>query len=170
MFTCEHASNRYCFLLNFEFSFSYEDSIYPPYESLSRMKSLHWGYDIGAYDAMVSLANYMEAPWIASQFSRLIIDANRSLDSDTLIRQEADGEMLNMNLKPSDRDFRIDNFWKPYRSMLSNMISDYPSLEYLISIHSFTPVYQGKERKCEIGILYLENDEKFAMDVSMIIA
>lgn len=114
-----------------------------------------------------SLSQSIDCPYIATQFSRLIIDANRDLQSDTLIRDEADGVPveMNRNLTTEEVEFRINEFWLPYRCALDDMLMRYENLEYLISIHSFTPIYQGHMRTCEVGILCLEEDASFANEV-----
>ena len=70
--TCEHATNN----------------MY--YVKLSKQEKkfleTHWGYDVGAKDIGLQIAEDAEIFSIFTNFSRLIIDPNRSLVSNTLIR------------------------------------------------------------------------------------
>ena len=122
----------------------------------------HWAVDIGAEDVAAALASNMKLPLIASRISRLVIDVNRPLSSDTLFRLTAEGKpvTLNIELSPEDRQERIDRYWKPYRHDLSEMLIDNPAIDLVLSIHSFTPLYEGEPRDCEIGVLYVDSKKE----------
>jgi hypothetical protein len=73
LLTCEHASN---------FTHSYEIPT-----QLKPYFNTHWGYDIGAKDFGLELSEKSKILSIYSNYSRLILDPNRSLLSDSLIRK-----------------------------------------------------------------------------------
>jgi predicted N-formylglutamate amidohydrolase len=73
LITCEHASNA-----SHKYHFSERDR---------QWLDTHWGYDIGAKDMGLDLAESAKVLSVFSNFSRLIIDPNRSLLSTTLVRK-----------------------------------------------------------------------------------
>jgi predicted N-formylglutamate amidohydrolase len=118
--------------------------------------------DIGAEDVAAALASNMKLPLIASRISRLVIDVNRPLTSDTLFRLSAEGKpiALNAHLSPEDKQERIDQYWKPYRHDLTATLLDIPAIDLVLSIHSFTPLYEGESRECEIGVLFTDSKKE----------
>lgn len=149
-FTCEHASNHV-----FDFVLSQSDAA---------LLSEHWGYDLGVAPLTTKLAERLDAPAVLSNFSRLLIDPNRELISETLIRTECDGQLVNFNrdLTAEQRQERIDRFYTPFHDSIDNAVSQsrsrHPSRP-MVSMHSFTPVFQGKQREVEIGILFDDFEE-----------
>jgi predicted N-formylglutamate amidohydrolase len=71
--TCEHASNN---IYNIKTKDEKEKAIL----------DTHWGYDPGSKDFGLELSEKAEIFSIYSNFSRLILDPNRSIISQTLIR------------------------------------------------------------------------------------
>lgn len=118
--------------------------------------------DIGAEDIAGMLASNMQLPMLSSRISRLVIDLNRPLSSDTLFRRTADGKpvLINANLTSEEKQDRIDRYWKPYRAELSTMLTSLTPPDFVLSIHSFTPNYEGQIRECEIGVLYTDSKKE----------
>lgn len=84
LITCEHASNKQHKFDLFKEQKEYFDT--------------HWGYDIGAKNMGLEIAESAQILSVFSNFSRLIIDPNRSLLSDTLIRKYVEKDIeLEMN-------------------------------------------------------------------------
>lgn len=104
--TCEHATNNFHQYAKF---LSEKDK---------QFLNTHWAYDIGAKDITINLAEYVECFSICTNFSRLILDPNRGLLSNTLIRKfvEIDHE-LDVN-KVDDRVERVNLFYNPYFEIL----------------------------------------------------
>lgn len=65
---------------------------------------------------------------------------------------------LNVNITEQDKKTRIERFWVPYRSALSTLLKQYPNVELVLSMHSFTPCYEGNVREMHIGVLFMENE------------
>lgn len=76
-----------------------------------------------------------------------------------MFRALADGNpvVLNSKLSVEDKQDRIDRYWRPYRFELNEILTDHSSIELVLSIHSFTPNYEGDLRNCEIGVLYIDS-------------
>lgn len=79
-----------------------------------------------------------------------------------MFRETADGKPISLNsrLSAEERQDRIDRYWRPYRFELDEILKAMPSIELVISIHSFTPVYEGEPRNLELGVLYLESSKE----------
>jgi predicted N-formylglutamate amidohydrolase len=121
----------------------------------ARLAGTHWAYDLGIADITRAVAAALGAPAVLSRFSRLLIDPNRPLDSDTLFRREADGLPVGLNaaLTPADRERRIDTYYRPYHDALAEMVAAHPGVN-MLSLHSFTPCYEGQRRTVEVGVLF----------------
>lgn len=144
--TCEHATNN---LHHLEKNLSPSDK---------QFVNTHWGYDIGAHELAIKVAEASESLLISSNFSRLILDPNRSLISSTLIRRTVEGNVtLDFNDWEShniERESRIELFYIPYYYML-NEVFEFIKPKYFISVHSFTRYYENNaSREFDIGLLY----------------
>jgi predicted N-formylglutamate amidohydrolase len=137
-------------------------------EELSR----HIAWDIGIADVTRGVAMLLDAPAVLSQFSRLIIDANRPPGDELLVPQVSDGVAVpgNRDITPRARAARIAEFHAPYHAAVGDALgallrqrkSDADLLPALISMHSFTPVMDGFQRPWYIGILW-DRDERLPL-------
>ena len=136
--TCEHAGNtapkRYQHLFK-----DHDD----------RLNS-HRGYDMGALSLARKISRTLNAPLFYTKYTRLLIEANRSPYSRNLFSP------ITRELPGSDREHIIQRFYRPYRSRveqaLQRMTTKRPMVH--LSIHTFTPILDGKVRQADIGILY----------------
>lgn len=85
LITCEHATNN---IHQFKEVASEFDK---------KILNTHWGYDPGAKDVALSLAEKSKLLLIYPNFSRLLIDPNRNLLSNTLIRSHVSFDSENDN-------------------------------------------------------------------------
>jgi len=126
----------------------------------------HIAYDIGVADLTRSLAAHFGAPAVMSKFSRLLIDPNRGEDDPTLIMRLSDGAVipLNSRLGEAEKKDRLQRYYQPYHSAISDVIDhslSEGSIPVLISIHSFTPAWKEVPRPWHAGILW-DKDARFA--------
>jgi predicted N-formylglutamate amidohydrolase len=125
----------------------------------------HIAWDIGALDVSKCLSVMLNAPLVAGQVSRLVYDCNRPLDSPDCIpdRSEVFDVPGNRDLSDADRRARFDTVHRPFHAALDRVLerqirgAAIPVL--LITIHSFTPVYNGKSRDLDLGYLYHSRDQ-----------
>jgi predicted N-formylglutamate amidohydrolase len=127
----------------------------------------HIAYDPGAEAVTVALARRLNAPAVLSTFSRLLIDANRGEDDPTLIMRLSDGAVIpgNAHVDAADRARRITRFHAPYHAAISRAIETSfltGVVPVLLSIHSFTPVWRGKQRPWHAGVLW-DKDPRLAV-------
>jgi len=119
----------------------------------------HIAYDIGAEALTRALAARFNVPAVLSHFSRLLIDPNRGLDDPTLIMRLSDGAVIpgNARIDGAERERRIARFYRPYddavnRTIEAGMASG--RIPMVLSIHSFTPLWKGRPRPWQVGILW----------------
>ena len=120
----------------------------------------HWAYDLGARAFTLELARALSANAVLSRFTRLLVDPNRELGRADMFRERADGKpvQLNAELDDTQRAARIERYYQPFHAALDQAIAR-SGAPLLLSIHSFTPTYEGVVRDVEIGVLFNRDDE-----------
>ncbi len=152
--TCEHATQRVP-----------EGYAWPAQDDW--LRDTHWAFDLGAEALARGAAEALGAGLVMSRFSRLFIDPNRPEDSPTLFRDTAEGRPVALNsthLDDAGRARRIEGLLRPYHAAVDAAVAECRA-EILLSMHSFTPVYEGEVRALEIGVLFTE-DEALAARVA----
>ena len=148
---CDHASNR----IPDEYrSFGFADDAL----------ATHIAWDPGALAVSRRLSALLDAPLLWPDVSRLVIDCNRPVDAASLIVIESEGRPVpaNRNLSEAQRAERIQRVHTPYHEAIDACLKRRHA-PALIAIHSFTPVYLGKSRPWEIGIVF-GDDRRLADD------
>jgi predicted N-formylglutamate amidohydrolase len=145
--TCEHAS----------------EAVPPGFdwpEADAWLRGTHWAFDLGIADLTRALAQRLGSPAVLAGFSRLLIDPNRPLDAATLFRDQAEGRPVTLNqaLAPQERERRIRALYEPYHRTVAEVVAAHPGAP-LLSLHSFTPVYEGgPPRPMQLGVLVDEEE------------
>lgn len=123
----------------------------------------HIAYDPGSSAVAKHLAELLDCPMIESNFSRLVIDANRGEDDPTLLMKLSDGSIIpaNRGADDNERKRRLTAFHRPYHDALEALATRQDNT-ILIPIHSFTRQYGSHPpRPWHIGVLY-PKDNRFA--------
>lgn len=149
LLVCDHASNRV--------PEAYANLGLPQMQ-LDR----HIGWDIGAAEVTRHLSNQFRATAILSGISRLVIDCNRPIGHPESIPTESDGVTVPANRAVTDHDAkaRAEAWFHPYHRAIETHLARIERrhpVAVLISIHSFTPVMDGKARPWAIGVLWDED-------------
>ena len=123
----------------------------------------HIGYDIGAAEVARRLTAQLNASAVLAGFSRLVIDANRFLTSHDSVPSISDGVTIKGNeaLSITDRLVRVEELFIPYHDAINRAIASirkHFSMPLMISVHSYTPIFQGFERPWEIGVVWEGDD------------
>jgi predicted N-formylglutamate amidohydrolase len=115
----------------------------------------HIGWDIGARYITEALANHFDAAAILAGVSRLVIDCNRDLADHDLIVAESHGVRVpgNARIDADERQHRIREFYEPYHEAIDGVLASKPGA-FLLSVHSFTPSLNGRERRFDVGVLF----------------
>jgi len=157
---CRRLSKSYNVLLTCEHA---QGALPRPYawsEKDSWVRNTHYAFDIGSAVLTREMAQRLGCVAVLGRFSRLLVDLNRPLASETLFRQEADGKTLeiNSNMSRADRDWRLWRYYLPYHMALGEVAARVdPGL--VLSMHTFNPEYEGNTRSFELGVLCTTEDE-----------
>lgn len=124
----------------------------------------HIAYDIGVEIVTRGLASQLNAPAVLGRFSRLLIDPNRGEDDPTLIMQLSDGAIIPANypLSFEERENRLNQFYRPYHRAVSAaceaIVEASGKAPFVVSIHSYTPVWKTTPRPWPIAVLWDKDD------------
>jgi predicted N-formylglutamate amidohydrolase len=122
----------------------------------------HIAWDIGAADVARRLARRFDAPLALTNYSRLVLDCNRTLNDPTSIPAESDGIAVpgNRGLSQGERLQRAETLFKPYHEAVADLVAykvKHGPPPAVVSIHSFTPVFQRTRRPWHVGVLWNED-------------
>jgi predicted N-formylglutamate amidohydrolase len=137
--TCEHAGNE----------------IPAEYEHLFREKEevlfTHQAIDFGALRLAKHLATELSRPLYYTTTSRLLVEANRSLENEELFSD------YTKNLTANEKQALLDNYYFPHRGQVEEAVAGAIAAGQQVvhlAVHTFTPVLAGEVREADIGILY----------------
>lgn len=142
LLVCEHASNY----------------IPPQLDQLQLADDVlqsHVALDIGALDLARQISDMLDAPLVSSTVSRLVYDCNRSFDIHAAIPEQSEVYRIpgNCDLSVPQMIARYKNYYLPFESAISGLLAQFTGAPLIVTIHSFTPIYQGIERELDIGII-----------------
>lgn len=153
VFVCDHASN---FVPNQYGTLGLDAS------ELTR----HIAWDPGALPVSRGLSSALDATLIHSGISRLVIDCNRPVDASDLFWTVSETTVIpgNQNLDEAARAERIALAYTPFHDAIDRIVAQRLSAgreTWLVSVHSFTPIYKGVSRPWHIGIIH-DADERLS--------
>jgi predicted N-formylglutamate amidohydrolase len=126
----------------------------------------HIGWDIGIAGVCRSLAAALDAVLIEQNYSRLVIDCNRTPGSETSIATISELTPVpgNAGLNDAQKAAREREIFRPYHDRIEmalarRSLSGRPAV--LIAMHSFTASFKGVARPWHTGLLY-NRDARFA--------
>jgi len=119
----------------------------------------HIAFDIGAEGVARKLSALLDAPLVIQPYSRLVYDCNRPPDAPSAMPDVSETTAIpgNRNLTPDQRLARTREIYRPFHEGLADLLDRRAAermASIVVSIHSFTPVFKGKPRKVELGILH----------------
>jgi len=126
------------------------------------VRKSHAAWDPGALAVSIRLSEQLDAALIAGAVSRLVYDCNRPPDAPDAMPSKSEIFDIpgNAHLSQSERDSRVKTFYRPFQLAVRRLMERVND-PILVTVHSFTPVYHGKKRSVEIGILH-DKDARFA--------
>ena len=115
----------------------------------------HVAWDPGALAVAERMARNLDAKLVVSGVSRLVYDCNRPPEAPDAMptRSEVVDIPGNADLSDAARAARVATFYEPFRALLAQTVSQ-TEAPVIVTVHSFTPVYHGKPRAVEIGVLH----------------
>ena len=128
----------------------------------------HVAWDPGAKEYAEKLASILHAPLRLGEQTRLVADLNRSSNNPDAVPEIAFGVLVpgNKDLDPKTRQERIARYHEPFWNWMHTQVQQANASGqhvYHLSVHTFTPVYEGKRRAIDLGFLY---DPAFAFEHS----
>lgn len=126
----------------------------------------HIAWDPGALDLSRCLSSSLDACLYFQRFSRLVYDCNRPVEAASAIAEKSEVYDIpgNRNISSGERQARIDEIYLPFRKGLSSLLDSRAAAgrnSVLVTVHSYAPIYFGKRRDVEIGILH-DRDRRLA--------
>lgn len=126
----------------------------------------HAAWDIGARALACGLSDRLDAPLVAGLVSRLVYDCNRAPDASDAIpsRSEAFDVPGNAALTQPARAARVVQVYDPFHAAVTHACDRLaarcpdPAAPVFVTVHSFTPIYAGKPRSVELGLLHGTDD------------
>lgn len=120
---------------------------------------MHIAWDIGAEGVARLLSKLLDAPLALQRYSRLAYDCNRPPESPGAMPEISETTAIpgNRNLSAEQRLQRIRDIYWPFHRGLSDLLDGRASVgrkTAMVTIHSFTRLYKGKERSVELGLLH----------------
>jgi predicted N-formylglutamate amidohydrolase len=126
----------------------------------------HIAWDIGIAAVSRLVADALDATLVQQNYSRLIIDCNRSPGSETSIPEISALTSVpgNVGLSEGQKTARVREIFRPYHDRIETELdrrrrAGRPAA--LIAMHSFTRVFMGAARPWHVGVLY-NRDSRFA--------
>jgi predicted N-formylglutamate amidohydrolase len=119
----------------------------------------HIAWDIGAREVALSVAEHLDAPLVLGEISRMVIDLNRPLHSNSSIPVSSEVTEIpgNIALSPQERQERQRRWFHPFHDLVRARLDRRVAAgqrTLLVGIHSFTPVFKGEKRPWPAGILF----------------
>lgn len=153
LIVCEHASNA------FPETFG-ELGLEPD------TRASHIAWDPGAIGVARRLSDLLDSPMIAATISRVIYDCNRPPDSASAMPQRSEIYEIpgNFELGVEERLERTRSCYLPFQVAVAELLAEMLAQHrrpVLVSVHSFTPIWFGKKREVEFGIIH-DLDARFA--------
>ncbi len=150
LLVCEHASNH----------------IPTQFNKLGLMDDVlqsHIAWDPGAFEIAQHISNTIDAPLVYATNSRLVFDCNRTPDAVDAIPERSEVYDIpgNTGLSPEQKEERIKFCYTPFHDLISKTIKGHNSIQAIVTVHSFSPVYNGVERNVELGVLH-DTDQSLA--------
>jgi predicted N-formylglutamate amidohydrolase len=126
----------------------------------------HIAWDIGAAGVVRRMAVSLDAILVMQPYSRLVIDCNRAPGVATSIVRLSELTPVpgNENLTEADAAVRVEAIFRPYHDRITAELDQRERNgrpTFLVSIHSFTPVFKGESRRMQVAVLY-NRDPRFA--------
>lgn len=109
----------------------------------------HRGFDDGARALARDLSRALDAPLVAARATRLLVDPNRSRTNRVVFSE------ITRGLPREERERLLERWWAPHRDAVAAAVNEAARGAVLhLSVHSFTPVWDGAERAVDLGLLY----------------
>jgi predicted N-formylglutamate amidohydrolase len=126
----------------------------------------HIAWDIGALGVARRVSDRLDAPLVAQNYSRLVIDCNRDPAKPSSITDVSEWTQIpgNQGLTADQIDARRREIFDPYHQRIKSLLDARRAAgrkTILVAQHSMTDRYKNEQRPMEAAILY-NRDPRFA--------
>lgn len=126
----------------------------------------HTAWDIGALEVARRVSAILDAHLVAQEYSRLVIDCNRTPGSETSIPTKAEWLEVpgNIGLTEEEIAARRAEIFEPYHARLCTLLRERRAahrLTILVTQHTMTNTFKGIRREMHAAVLY-DHDRRFA--------
>ncbi len=110
----------------------------------------HRGWDPGARELAAALARRLGCPRFVATTTRLLVDLNRSPESPEVFSE------VTRELPAGVREALLAEHHRPYRAAVEAAVAERAAAGRCLhlSVHTFTPVWEGRRREVEVGLLF----------------
>ena len=136
LITCEHAGNNI------------PDEYASLFENQHAVLNSHRGWDPGSWQLAEVLGKHFNLEAIPYFYTRLLVEPNRSLDHSLLFSEFSNPLPIDIKNK------LVKEYYLPYREKVESKIKQMEKPVLHLSVHTFTPVFNGEERTVDIGLLF----------------
>ena len=154
---CEHASKRI-------------PGVFGDLGLTEAAKISHAAWDIGAQGLAEQLSATLDAVLVLNTMSRLIYDCNRAPIAPDAMPAQSEKIAVpgNRGLSNEQKLRRIKTVYEPFHSSVQAVLDSAGPEAVLVTVHSFTSVYNGLKRATEIGLIHHQDDRlaKQMVDIS----
>ena len=154
LITCEHGGNE----------------IPPAYHAFfqdqQQALNSHRGYDPGTLDLFEEV-EFLADFSLKSEVSRLLVELNRSLYHRQLFSE------ISKEFSAEIKEEILQQYYFSYRNSVEKQIETWVRFQEKVihlSLHSFTPIFNGIERNADVGILYdssKSNEKNFSKNFKL---
>lgn len=133
-------------------------------------RQAHIAWDPGALGLARGLARRLDAVLVHAPVSRLVYDCNRAPDLPSAMpaRSEVFDIPGNAAIGADERALRTQAVYVPFHDALHIQIARRIALglaPVVVTIHSFTPVFHGRPRAVEFGVIH-DADDRLAHEIA----
>jgi predicted N-formylglutamate amidohydrolase len=119
----------------------------------------HVAWDIGSLGVSRLVADALDAPLVAHNYSRLVIDCNRLPGVETSIPRIAESTEIPGNIGLSEPEIlaRRTELFDPYHSYLRALLDERQAANrptILLAQHTMTDIFKGQRRQMHAAVIY----------------
>jgi len=124
----------------------------------------HIAWDIGALEVAREMSKILDAPLVAQNYSRLVIDCNRRFEDPTSIPVFSASVQIpgNVALTKEEIEARQQEIFQRYHDHLDHLLEERHKRRQrtiLVIQHSMTDVFNGVRRRMHAAVLYNRDDD-----------